>query len=77
MLTKIVQEGGPSHNEIQIDEEVNEMITFQPNSQDQQSIDILLDTSMVDASHGEIVAKEDDFRAKNFQPNSIGDKNEV
>jgi hypothetical protein len=31
------------------DKEVQEMITSQPNSQDQQSIDILLDTSMVDA----------------------------
>jgi hypothetical protein len=53
------------------------MITFQPNSQDQQSTNILLDTSMVDASRGEIVAKEDDFKAKIFQPNSIGDKNET
>jgi hypothetical protein len=32
MLTKIVQEGGPYHNEIQRDEKVQEMITFQPNS---------------------------------------------
>jgi hypothetical protein len=29
-----------SHNEIQRDEEVQEMITFQPNSQDQQSTNI-------------------------------------
>ncbi len=77
MLTKIVQEGGPYHNEIQRDEKVQEMITFQPNSQDQQSTNILLDTSIVDAFHGEIVAKEDDFRAKNVQPDLVGDKNEV
>jgi hypothetical protein len=37
----------------------------------------LLDTSIVDAFHGEIVAKEDDFRAKNVQPDLVGDKNEV
>ncbi|CAK9188988.1 unnamed protein product [Sphagnum troendelagicum] len=53
------------------------MITSQPNFQDQQSIDILLDASMVDASHGEIIAEEDDLRAKNIQLDSIGDKNEA
>ncbi len=31
----------------------------------------------MDAFHGEIVAKEDDFRAKNVQPDLVGDKNEV
>jgi hypothetical protein len=53
------------------------MITSQPNSQDQQSTDILLDTSMVDASHEEIVAQEDDSKAKNVQLDSIGDRNEA
>ncbi|CAK9881360.1 unnamed protein product [Sphagnum jensenii] len=53
------------------------MITSQPNFQDQQSIDILLDASMVDASHGEIIAEEDDLRAKNVQLDLIGDKNEA
>jgi hypothetical protein len=31
-LSEAVQEGGVPHNEIQKDEEVQEMITFQPNS---------------------------------------------
>lgn len=55
LLIKTLQEAGPSCNEIQRDEKVQEMITFQPNFEDQQSIDILLDISMVDASHGETV----------------------
>jgi hypothetical protein len=42
------------------------MITSQPNSQDQQSINILLHTSMVDASHEETITEEDDFKAKNI-----------
>jgi hypothetical protein len=53
------------------------MITSQPNSQHQQSIDILLDTSMVDAYHGEIVAKANDFKTKNIQPDSTRNKNEA
>ncbi len=35
MLTKTMQERRPSHNEKQRDEEVQEMNTSQPNSQDQ------------------------------------------
>ncbi len=77
LLTETMQEGGLFHNEIQRDEEVQEMNTFQPNSQDQQSIDILLDTSMVDASHEETVAEEDDFKTMNVQPNSEGDRSET
>jgi hypothetical protein len=53
------------------------MITFQPNSQDQKPTNILLDASMVDASHGEIIVEEDNFKAKNVQPNSVGDKIET
>jgi len=41
------------------------MITSQPNSQDQQSIDILPYTSMVDAFHEETIVEADGFRAKN------------
>jgi hypothetical protein len=69
-------EGGP-YSEIQRDEEVQKMITSQPNSQHQQSIDILLDTSMVDAYHGEIVTKADDFKTKNIQLDSTRNKNEA
>jgi hypothetical protein len=32
---------------------------------------------MVDASHEEIVVQEDDFKAKNVQLDSIGDRNEA
>jgi hypothetical protein len=46
------------------------MITSQPNSQDQQSIDILLDTSMVDAYHRETVTKANDFKTKNVELDS-------
>jgi hypothetical protein len=35
-LTEAVQEGGAPHNDVHEDEEVQEMVTFQPNSQDQQ-----------------------------------------
>jgi hypothetical protein len=35
LLIETVQEGGPYRSEIQRGEEVQEMITFQPNSQDQ------------------------------------------
>jgi hypothetical protein len=65
------------HNEIHRDEEVQEMNMFPPNSQDQQSINILVDTSMVDASHEEIAPKEDNFRTTNTQLDSVGDKNET
>jgi len=53
------------------------MNTFQPNSQDQQSTNKLVDTSMVDASHEEIVLEEDNFRTMNTQLDSIGDINET
>jgi len=72
-----MQEVGPSHNEIQKDEEVQEMNMFQPNSQDQQSTDILLDISIVDAFHEEIVVKESNFRATNVQLDAIKNKNET
>jgi hypothetical protein len=42
------------------------MITSQPNSQDQQSINILPNISMVDASHEETVVEANDFIAKNI-----------
>jgi hypothetical protein len=38
------------------------MNTFQPNSQDQQSTDILLDTSMVDVSHEKTIAEEEQLQ---------------
>jgi hypothetical protein len=53
------------------------MITFQPNSQDQQSTNILLNTSMVDTFHEKFVIEEDDFRATNVQLDLAGDKNEA
>jgi hypothetical protein len=65
------------HNEIHRDEEVQEMNMFPPNSQDQQSTNILVDTSMVDASHEETAPKEDNFRTTNTQLDSVGDKNET
>jgi hypothetical protein len=54
-----------------------EMNTFQPNSQDQQSINILLDTSMVDASHEETFPEENNFRTTNIQLDLVGNKNET
>ncbi len=65
MLIETMQEGDPSHNEIQ-GEEVQDMITSQLNSHDQQFTNILLHTSMVDASHEETITEENDFRAKNI-----------
>jgi hypothetical protein len=53
------------------------MNMFQPNSQDQQSTNILVDTSMVDAYHEEIVLQEDNFRTTNTQLDSVGDINET
>ncbi|CAM6046718.1 unnamed protein product [Sphagnum compactum] len=76
-LTKAVQEGGVLHNDVQEDEEVQELVTFQPNSQDQQFTKKLQNTSMVDASHEENFTKPNEFIAKNVQPNSVGDPNEV
>lgn len=40
-LIEAMQEGGAPHNDVQEDEEVQEMVTFQPNSQDQQFIEKL------------------------------------
>jgi len=53
------------------------MVIIQPNSQDQQSTEKLQDTSMVDAFHEETIAKANEFRAKNAQPYSTGDPNEL
>jgi hypothetical protein len=53
------------------------IIISQPISQDQQSIDILLDTSMVDTSHEESIIEEDNSRAKNIQLDLIVDRNEA
>jgi hypothetical protein len=53
------------------------MNTSQQNSHDQQTTDILLDTSMVDGFHEEIVAEENDFRAMNVQPNLAGNRNVI
>jgi hypothetical protein len=40
-------------------------------------MDILMDTSMVDASHGETIVEADDFKTKNVQLDSTRDKNEA
>jgi hypothetical protein len=48
---ELVHEGGVPHNDVYEDEEVQEMVTSQPNSHDQQSTEKLQDISMVDASH--------------------------
>ncbi len=53
------------------------MFTSQPNSHDQQSIKTLQNTSMVDAFHEKTIAKANKFKAKNVQPNSASDPNEV
>jgi hypothetical protein len=53
------------------------MVKSQPNSQDQQSTKKLQNTSMVDAFHEETITKANEFKAKNAQPNSVGDPNEV
>jgi hypothetical protein len=53
------------------------MIIHQPNSQDQQSTDILLNTSMVDTFHEESIIEEYDFKAKNIQLDLVGNKNET
>jgi uncharacterized membrane protein len=76
-LIEVVHEGGVLHNNVYKDEEVQEMVTSQPNSHDQRSTENFPDTSMVDASHEETIIEANEFRAKNAQPNSVGDPNEV
>jgi len=53
------------------------MFTFQPNSHDQQSTKNLQNISMVDAFHEKTIAKANEFKVKNAQPNSTSDPNEV
>jgi hypothetical protein len=48
-LTRALQEGGIPQNNVQENKEIQKMVTSQPNSQDQQSIEKLQDTSLVDA----------------------------
>ncbi len=72
-----MHEGGVPHNNVYEDEEVQEMVTSQPNSHDQQSIEKLQDISMVDASHEETIIEANKFIAKNVQPNLAGDPSEV
>ncbi len=76
-LIEVVHEGGVPHNNVYEDEEVQEMVTSQPNSHDQQSTEKLQDISMVDASHEETIIKANEFRTKNVQPNLVGDPSEV
>jgi hypothetical protein len=66
LLIEAMQKRGAYHNEIQKDEEVQEMVTSQSNSQDQHSIEIFPDTSMVDASHEKIIVEIDDFKVENI-----------
>ncbi len=56
---------------------MQEMVTSQPNSQNQQSTKEIRDTSLMDSSHEEAVIEANEFKTKDVQPHLISDLNEV